>query len=125
MSAPTLIAWDTNNANVLIPDAGHIANGWAPLEKPTCNNHNWMFQNIFNWISYIAGPTGVWPLVTNISGAGPFTITHNFGRTVQVICTDAINGLGNVIGYDNLNYASLNQIVVSFAGSQTGSIIIF
>lgn len=54
MAPPTLIQWDTNNVNILEPDAGHIADGWAPNEKPTSTNHNWMFQNIFQWISSLS-----------------------------------------------------------------------
>ena len=120
MAAPTLIAWDTNNRNILIPDAGHIANGWVLNEKPTGTNHNWMFQNIFQWIAYLGAP-----IVTDFVAQTTVTINHNRGRQVVVVVTDTAGGLGNIIGPDNVQYATLNQVVVTFGGNQTGSITIF
>lgn len=49
MTLPINISWDTTNANIAQPDAGHISIGWIPVEKPAVQHHNWLFQNGYLW----------------------------------------------------------------------------
>lgn len=124
MAAPPLIIWDLNATEAVIPDAGHLADGWAPLEKPQVQYMNYVLNNLCLWAQFLAGPSGG-PLITNIAAQMSVTIAHNRDRPVQVVCFDAAGGLGNVIGPDNVDCTSLNSVTVTFGIAQTGSIVIF
>lgn len=122
MAKPTLIPWDTNDINILEPDLGHQANGWAHNEKPTSTNHNWLFQNIMLWLAYLDANVIYGQFVQNIAAVTTVTVTHNLGRPHTVTVFDAANGFGVIIQPDTVT-TGLNADVITFGVAQSGSIL--
>lgn len=120
MAAPTAFSWDTSNTNILQPDAGHQLAGWAVNEKPTSSNHNWMFQNLYNWVNYLNPIAQIF--TANFSSSTTWTVNHNLNRAHVTIVTDTNGGIGNGITPDNISYG-LNTDTITFGVAQAGAVV--
>lgn len=107
MKPADLLDWDNTNTNILIPNPGLVNIGWAPLQKPTSTNFNWITQNQYQWLDYFDQKVqNIQPLI--IRSANP----------VRWSGTDLLFSANILICFDNIynnNSSFINQI--AFASS--------
>lgn len=75
-----ILVWAPSGTRVK-PVAGLETNGWTGSDKPLATNHNWMFENVYDWIAHFNDQT------VDDQGAGGATPTVDFSTSSNVKIT--------------------------------------